>query len=224
MTDVVAIVGTAAACGAAGVALDRWLQREHYRYDDERDRVRATTAWVPVVLVVAGAALGWQAGGEVALLVTFGLALVWMAGLAAIDVDVRRLPDRWTLPAVPMAVVLLAWCSRSTDAGWEPWWEAIACGAANGFVHLVFVVANPGGLGLGDAKLAVTLGLLTGWLSIGAAIVAFLGSFVVGLVVGLVVAWRSGQGRKATFPFGPSMVAAAGLAVLLALGGAGFDG
>ncbi|MEO9321863.1 A24 family peptidase [Nocardioides sp. C4-1] len=219
MSDAVAIAGAAAACGAAGLALDRWLRLERYRYDDERDRPGRTTSWVPVVLVVAGALLGWRVGDHVALLVTFGAALVWMVGLAAIDVDVRRLPDRWTLPAVPVTAALLAWCSGSTGAGWEPWWTALACGLANGFVHLVFVVANPDGLGLGDAKLAVTLGLLTGWISAGAAAVAFLGSFVVGLVVGLVVAWRSGEGRKATFPFGPSMVLAAGVVVLLAAGG-----
>lgn len=209
------VAAATAGGGVVGLALHAWLAREGHRYDDERHRPSRPAWWVVPALAAATGALAWRAEGEVAVLVTYAVAFAWMAGLAVIDVDVRRLPDRWTLPAYPVAAALLAWCSWATDGGWTAWATALACGVASGGIYLLLVVANPAGLGLGDVKLAVPLGMLAGWFGWPAAFLAFLGAFCLGLVVGVVAAVRTGQGRKATFPFGPSMLAAAGLVVLL---------
>lgn len=164
--------------------------------------------------MLAEIAVAMQLGGRIPVLVTYAVAVVWMVGLAAIDLDVRRLPDAWTLPGIVGATMLLAWCAWGGDE-WGRWGIAIACGVASGFGYLVLVLINPAGLGLGDVKLAVPLGLLTGWFGVAAAIGAFLLAFLIGLLVALVVAARSGHGRKTTFPFGPSMLAGASAVVLL---------
>lgn len=199
-----------------GAVLHRWLATRGYRYEDELDLPERGHRWVVPVLALAAAALGARFD-DVPVLVTYGLALVWMAGLAVIDVDVRRLPDRWTLPAVPVAAALLGWCSWATDgrSGWQDWWPAVVAGLLNGAVYLVLALVNPAGLGLGDVKLAVPLGMLTGWFGATATVLAFLLAFVIGLVVGVVAAVRTREGRKATFPFGPSMLAGALVVILL---------
>lgn len=199
----------------AGLALHRWLGRRGYRYDDEQDRPVRPAWWVVPVLTVAAGAVGWQFAGSWVVALTYVASVVWMVALAAIDVDVRRLPDRWTLTSYPVVVALLAGCSLAVGGDWGRWLTALVCGVASGLVYLVLAFVNPGGLGMGDVKLAVSLGLLTGWLGWPLAVVAFLAAFLVGTVVGVVVALVSGAGRKATFPFGPSMLAGALVVLLL---------
>lgn len=199
----------------AGLALHRWLGRRSYRYADEQDRPRRAVWWVVPVTALAAGAVGWQFSGSWPVALTYVACVVWMVALAAIDVDVRRLPDRWTLTSWPVVALALAGCSLWLGADWGRWLTALVCGVASGLAYLVLAFVNPGGLGMGDVKLAVTLGLLTGWLGWPLAVVAFLAAFAVGTVVGIVVALASGAGRKATFPFGPSMLAGALLVLLL---------
>ena len=198
---------------AAGLLLRAWLGRQRYRYDDEVHLPPRRVWWVVPVLGVGEAVLGWRLADVPAVLATFALALVWMTGLAAIDIDVRRLPDRWTLPAYPVGALLLAAGAVAEDA-WGSWWAALGCAVASGAVYLVLALVNPAGLGLGDVELAGVLGLLTGWFGWPEAFAAFFLAFVLGGLVGVVVALRTGAGRKATFPFGPAMLAAAYVVVL----------
>ncbi|HEY0949907.1 A24 family peptidase [Nocardioides sp.] len=200
---------------AAGVLLRAWLALRRYRYDDEVHLPPRRVWWVVPVLGVGEAVLGWRLADAPAVLATFALALVWMTGLAAIDLDVRRLPDRWTLPAYPAGLLLLAGCAWA-EGQWGSWGSALACAVGSGVVYLVLSMLNPAGLGLGDVKLAGVLGMLTGWFGWAAAFAAFFLAFVLGGLVGVVVAVRTGAGRKATFPFGPAMLAAAYLVVLAA--------
>lgn len=199
----------------AGLALAVWLSRRSYRHADERDLPPRAAWWVVPVLALTAGAVGVQLGAIWQVALTYAAGAIWMVGIAAIDVDVRRLPDRWTLPSYPVVVALLAWCSYAVGQDWHRWWTALLCGVASGALYFLLALVNPGGLGMGDVKLAVTLGLLTGWLGWPLAVLAFLAAFAIGTVVGIVVAVVSGAGRKATFPFGPSMLAGALVVVLL---------
>lgn len=201
----------------AGLLLRHWLARQRYRYDDEVHLAPRRTWWVVPVLAAGEAVLAWRLADAPAVLATFALALVWMTGLAAIDVDVRRLPDRWTLPAYPAGLLLLAGCAAVEDQ-WGSWGSALVCAATSGVVYLMLSLLNPAGLGLGDVKLAGVLGMLTGWFGWPAAFGAGFLAFVFGGLVGAFVAVRTGAGRKATFPFGPAMLAAAYVVVLAAAG------
>lgn len=69
--------------------------------------------------------------------------------LAAVDIEVQRLPDRLTLPAYPVLITLLAACAAlGHDAA--PLLRALAGGTILGVFYLALAVARPTGLGGGD--------------------------------------------------------------------------
>jgi leader peptidase (prepilin peptidase)/N-methyltransferase len=197
---------------ALAVALARLLRGRRYRYEDELDLPLIPIGWAPLLVVPAVAVLGWRWSAEPGLAVVLGVAAAWMVGLAAIDVDVRRLPDRWTFPGAAAAVLALGALGIATGDV-HRWWWALAAGVGSGLVYLVLALINPAGLGLGDVKLAVPLGLLTGWFGWSASFAAFVLAFVIGAVVGLAVTLVR---RQRAFPFGPSMVVGAWLVLLFA--------
>src|SRR5919199_3796189 len=73
------------------------------------------------------------------------LAAITIA-LAAIDLDVRRLPDAIVLPAYPVGVVLLG---AASIAGGDPWSlvRGVAGGALSFALYLALALAKPGGMG-----------------------------------------------------------------------------
>ena len=126
---------------------------------DTRRRLRRGTR-VPPPWCELGVALAWGAVGSAAgagvvpvpwLPVLLGLG--WLAVAAgAIDLLHQRLPDALTLPALPLALLLLA-----------PLGSAVVlragAGAAVAFVAYATVhLAAPAALGAGDVKLAAPLG------------------------------------------------------------------
>ena len=139
--------------------------------------------------------------------VVLGLALVcFLVPLALIDLDTRELPNRLTLPAAIVAVVLGTWL----DAGGET--ERLLAGVLAGGFFLVVALAFPSGMGIGDVKLAAVLGLFLGREVAAALLVAL----VAGVLVGLVIMRRKGvaEGRRTAVPFGP-FLALGGVAALL---------
>ena len=91
----------------------------------------------------------------------------------------------------------------------EPWWDSLL-GAVIGFsVLLLIAVVSKGGMGGGDIKLFLLIGLVLG--TIHTLLTLFLAS-VVGMIVGIIVLKVRGQGRKTPVPFGPSIAVGALLA------------
>jgi leader peptidase (prepilin peptidase)/N-methyltransferase len=198
----------------AGLVLGRRLARHDHRYEDEAHLPPRSFAWVGPVAGLAAALAGWRLADEPAVVAVYAAAFVWAAGLVAIDLDVHRLPDRWTLPAIPVTAALLGACAWVAGDGTR-WGEALACGAGSGAVYLLLALANPAGLGMGDVKLAVVLGMLTGWFGWPQTVLAFFAALAVGLVHGSVVAVATRGGRRTAFAFGPAMVVGAASVVLL---------
>lgn len=125
-----------------------------------------------------------------------GLALVaFLVPIALIDLDHRIIPNRLTLPAAVLAIVL----GTALDPGGQV--ERLIAGAAGALALGIPSLMNPKGMGLGDAKLVGVMGLY-----LGAALApAFLVALVVGTVVGIAIVARKGMaaGRKTAIPFGP---------------------
>jgi leader peptidase (prepilin peptidase)/N-methyltransferase len=134
--------------------------------------------------------------------------------LAVADVRTHRLPDAVVLPAYPVLAGLLAAASACSGD-----WAALVRGgvglAVVGSGYLLLATAVPGGLGLGDVKLAGVLGLVLAHRGWTALVVGSLGAFVVGGVIAAVLVATGRAARSTAIPFGPSMLAAAwvGLAV-----------
>jgi leader peptidase (prepilin peptidase)/N-methyltransferase len=159
----------------------------------------------------------------VALTVHFGLtwalpAYLYLAAVAialtAIDLDVRRLPDRIVLPSYLVGGALLV-PAAVASGGWPAALRAVAGMAALWALYRALALLWPGGMGGGDVKLAGLLGLYLGWLGWGPVWVGTLAAFVFGALVGGTLLGLRRVGRRTAIPFGPFMLAGALLAVFV---------
>jgi len=140
--------------------------------------------------------------------IALGLLLVAvLVPIALIDLDRRIIPNRLTLPAGLSALAL----GIVLEPAKVPE-QLISGAAASGFL-LVFVLAYPRGMGMGDVKLAGVLGLFLGRSVAPALFVAVLAGTLVGIVQMSHVGLQ--RGRKLAIPFGP-FLAMGGVAGLLA--------
>jgi leader peptidase (prepilin peptidase)/N-methyltransferase len=156
-----------------------------------------TAALLVAVILVKGA------DRDALLGIAFVLLLV---PVTFIDLDHRIIPNRLMLVGTVLgpALVLL------TDPG-AIVEHLIAAAAAGGFL-LAAAVARPGGMGMGDVKLAAVMGLFLGR-DVGPAMLVAL---VAGSLLGAVIIARQGAaGRKTAVPFGP-FLALGGVVGLLA--------
>jgi leader peptidase (prepilin peptidase)/N-methyltransferase len=160
----------------------------------------------------------------VALTARFGLssqlpAYLYLASiavaLAAIDLDVRRLPDIIVLPSYLVGVLLLV---PVTVAGsdWSAAARSILAMVAVGLAYYLLGIAYPGGIGFGDVKLAGLLGFYLGWLSWTTVLVGVFGAFLLGGSAAAVLLVTGRVRRRTAIPFGPFMLAAALLALFVA--------
>jgi len=135
--------------------------------------------------------------------------------LLVVDARTRRLPDRITYPAFGVVLVLLG---AAALAEGEPGrlWRGLAAAALAGAAFGLPALARPDWVGLGDVKLAPTLGLALGWLSWSALLVGFYAAFLLGGLAGITAIVVLRLGRKDTLPFGPWLVSGALIALLAA--------
>lgn len=137
------------------------------------------------------------------------LGLVFAAVLVAVtvtDLERRIIPNKILLAGAIAAVAIVA----ATDSASLP--ERVAAAFAAGGVLFAAALAYPRGMGLGDVKLAATMGLFLGR-DVGAAmLVALLAGSIVGLAM---IARHGAEARKQAIPFGP-FLALGGLVALLA--------
>jgi leader peptidase (prepilin peptidase) / N-methyltransferase len=197
-------------CGAQIAAYDNipvlsWLLlRGHCRNCDARIPVRYPL--VELAVGVAFAATAIVLHDDPAQLV---LGLVFVAMLAAItltDLERRVIPNVILLAGAVAAVGLVA----GTDPSSFP--ERLIAAAAAGGLLLLFALAFPRGMGMGDVKLAAVMGLYLG----DAVAPALLIAVLTGTVVGVGVMLTQGAGaRKVAVPFGP-FLALGGVVALLA--------
>ncbi|HWH13249.1 MAG TPA: prepilin peptidase [Miltoncostaeaceae bacterium] len=147
--------------------------------------------------LAAGAVLTFGPTAEGLAAALLGVALV---PVVAVDIEHRLIPDVVVLPATALA--LAAAIAAEPGAWWKP--VAAATGAA-GFLFLLWLV-YPGGMGLGDVKLALLLGAVLGVAVIPALALAFLA----GSLLGVALLMRHGRAaRRMAIPFGPFLAAGA---------------
>jgi leader peptidase (prepilin peptidase) / N-methyltransferase len=152
-------------------------------------------------LVVAAAVVFERAW--VAVMMAAFLAL--MPAISWIDIRHRIIPNRLTYPAfLGFALyVIVAWLF---DGGTDPARALIGAMSYAGVLFLVALVSR--GMGMGDVKLALVIGLVLGSLGLRFVGVAAAAAVVFGGLGGI-VALAAGRDRKAMIPFGPYMAAGA---------------
>lgn len=230
MNDLVLPLVAGVVLTVLGVPVARWLEQTTYRKPDELDEPSPGRRWwVPVALGVSGALVLhriWQVedsavpGWPTAVVLSATLLVVVLAGvcLAAMDLDVHRLPDRimWPTMGTLGAGLLLA---ALVGGGPQPLLRALlgAVGAGGLYLLIALVSLARGSLalGLGDVKLAVVLGGALGWFGWPEVVLGIYGGFLVGglfgiaLLVGRRVSW------KGHFAYGPPMMVGALLGLLM---------
>lgn len=155
------------------------------------------------VLFAATAAIYWDDPAEIAIGMVF---VTMLAAITLTDLERRIIPNKILLVA---AIVCIAIAAPTDPAGLPE--RAIAAVAAGGLLFAA-ALAYPAGMGLGDVKLAATMGLFLGR----AVAPAMLAALVFGSAVGLWMLARHGaKARKMAIPFGP-FLALGGVVGLLA--------
>ncbi len=137
-----------------------------------------------------------------------GLTLVAvLIAVSLIDLDHRIIPNRITAPAA-VAAVAIGLATRPSGVVAQ-----LASGAAAAGFLLIFALAYPAGMGMGDVKLAGVLGLFLG----PSVAVAILVAVLAGSVVGGFLMARLGvkEGRKTGIPFGPYLALGGVVALLV---------
>ena len=160
------------------------------------------------------AAAGAAAAAGVALVVLGptreGFLAAWVLAvltvLAAIDLEVRLLPNRIVFPAMLAAT---AWQAIFFPGRLV---ECLVASLCAGFVFLLPSLIQPGAVGMGDVKVAAFLGLVLGAGVIAALLVGSLLSAPVALAMLLV---KGAGARRTALPFGPFLALGAAIALLL---------
>lgn len=192
------LVSPGSACMSCGHELSWWENVPLLSYAALRGRCRSCSAAIslryPAVeltaaLLVAGSV--WKFGLHAEALVASLFCLVLVA-LSATDLEHRVIPNRIVLPAA--AAVLAAQTAVKPSPEW-----ALAAVGASGALFLA-ALAYPGGMGMGDVKLALLLGAMLGR----TVPIALLLGMAAALVPALVLLVRHGsRARKMAIPLGP---------------------
>ena len=153
-------------------------------------------------LAGAGVALSWPAPGT-AMVLWAGLLAV---ALGAVDIVHHRLPDALTVPAIPITLLLVAATeSAAPDTGSVL--RAVVVAAGLGGLFWALAALAPRAMGLGDAKLMPSLALLTGFVSVAAAVLAVVVAFLLGAVAALLGLLLRRLTLTTAIPFGPFLLA-----------------
>jgi leader peptidase (prepilin peptidase)/N-methyltransferase len=196
-----------------------------------------TTAQRATLALLGGASVAGLAARLPAGLVVAVLGALLLAYLAAMVVDLQylRLPNRFTYPCAVGAVVACLALSAHFDVPATGIWVG-----AIGYAGLLLVtrvgyqlVRGREGMGLGDIKLALSLGASAGWLggalaheadptvlvstppALGAARLV-IDAALLGNLLGAVAGGLATRRVDREFPFGPALVAGWVVVVLLA--------
>ncbi|MFC4149021.1 prepilin peptidase [Micromonospora mangrovi] len=204
-----------ARCGAR-IGLDRPLPAlgPAARCPGCRGRVGAPPGVVEAALVVALVVVA-LVDGSVGERLTVAWWLAWAVPLALIDAAVHRLPDRLSYPAAAGTWALLG-LTALTSAGPAPWLRATVAGVglALGFAATTLLLGRRG-FGLGDAKLALSVGALLGWYGWPVLVVGLVLTFTLSALTALALLATRRARWSSHLPFGPFLIAGTTLTLLL---------
>lgn len=145
----------------------------------------------------------------IAFLVLAGISIA----LSAIDIELRRLPNPIVLFGLVAGVVLLV--PAILLAGEPELLVSAAVGAVGSFLfYLLLALVGPGGMGMGDVKLAGVLGLYLGALGWAQLAVGVMAAFAVGAIAGAITLIIRRSVKDRTLPFGPWMFVGAWIGIV----------
>ena len=201
-----------------GLSAQPWLLRRD-RAGGARLPVR--WLWVEVTTAALFTALAVRFWSSTLIpMLVLGACLVTVS---VIDLQLQRIPDRITFPTLAIALPSIVVVSLHQD---HP--EAIKAAVIGSVAYfaLLFVThfIYPAGMGFGDVKLALVMGLYLGWIGwtpvypvlgpIRLVVYALMIGCVIGVVFGLTIQLITK--RRGAFAFGPALAAGCLVAIFLA--------
>jgi leader peptidase (prepilin peptidase)/N-methyltransferase len=142
----------------------------------------------------------------------FGFLIAVSVRLMLIDIDTHLLPSSILYRAIAVAVPLLVLAAFNDPTG------SIATMFLGAFMMWVLMrtleVLSRGDLGGGDVRLALLLGLYTGWFSLEHVAIAVISGFAAAGLFALVLIVLRRASRRTHIAFGPFLLAGALFAVL----------
>lgn len=153
-------------------------------------------------------------GGDCWHYVKLLFAYDWLISAAYLDGKTRRIPNRWILYG------LAAWAAfcllEGKDNGhWARLlWQALSGALLGGGIFMAGSLLRRGGMGMGDVKLYLVLGLMTGPQGVFNVLLIAL---VCALVYSLIMMAAGRVGRKDRIPIGPFTLLAMVAAILAGL-------
>ena len=136
-----------------------------------------------------------------------------LLAISIIDLEHFIVPDRITAPLTVAALALLGVAALAEGNGWR-FGRTLLGGVAYFAFLLLLNILYPKGMGMGDVKLAFSLGLYLGWLGWGQVFLGGFLAFLLGAVVGVTLIATKVKSRKDVVPFGPFLALGAMLTIL----------
>ncbi|MGI8662754.1 MAG: prepilin peptidase [Acidimicrobiales bacterium] len=206
----------------AGLGAGLFVAEIAYRLPDPAPLRLATRAAIAVVHSAAWAmtSIRWERWWQVVPYALLGSTLVCVS---VIDLRVYRIPNRVVFPSLALSfalVIVATWRLEPTDS-WAYFRGALVGTAVYFALLLVPHLIYPKGLGMGDVKLALVMGLYLGW---GRGAFDAFGIIASALFVGCLLGVVSGvlvnavRKRNGAFPFGPSLAAGCFFVLMQATG------
>src|SRR4051794_28633663 len=125
-----------------------------------------------------------------------GLVLVLLlVPITLIDFDTFTIPNKITYPGIVVGIAIVALVDLDSLPE-----NLISAAAAGGFLFVAWFL-RPGGMGLGDVKLAFMLGVYLGRAVAPAMFAALISGSLIGAVI--IARYGAAKGRKMKIPFGP---------------------
>ena len=124
-----------------------------------------------------------------------------------IDLDFQIIPDRISLPGIPLGLIAGSLILPDPFLRAEPLgWKASLIGAASGFLLYYFIafsgekILKKEAMGGGDIKMMTMVGGFLGWKGI--ILTTFMGSLF-GSIIGILMMFFRGREKGSQIPFGP---------------------
>jgi len=203
-----------------GLPAQPWVLRTGRR--DDGDPLPIRWLWVEAATVGVFTLLAARFGSTWVLLplLVLGACLVTVS---VIDLQLQRIPDRITFPSLALAVPLIVVVSVQQDHA-----EAIQAALIGSITYFLLLLVThlvyPAGMGFGDVKLALVMGLYLGWMGwtstypvlgpVRLVLYALMLGCIIGVVFGLAIQVMTK--RRGAFAFGPALAAGCLVVVLFA--------
>jgi leader peptidase (prepilin peptidase)/N-methyltransferase len=201
-------------CDACGRPLAWYENVPLFSYLWLRGRCRTCGARIPLRVLLVEAITGllfllsfWRFG----LTPQFGITAFWgcvFLVIIFIDLEHKLILNKVTYPAAIIAIIILGVDSFVPGVSLFPdlvfipetsIFSGLISGAVLLIVFLIIIVIRPGGMGMGDAKLATLIGLVCGFPLV---IIAMLIGVLSGGAVAIVLLVTKKKGRKDVMPYG----------------------